>query len=80
HREHLLRFTRRLLPGDPHRAEDVVQECMLRAWRHREQLSADGVVVRSWLFTVARNLIVDWIRRDRARPVIFGDDDFDLLP
>ncbi|KOV80997.1 sigma factor-like helix-turn-helix DNA-binding protein, partial [Nocardia sp. NRRL S-836] len=33
-----------------------------------------------WLFTVARNLIVDWIRRDRARPVIFGDDDFDLLP
>lgn len=80
HREPLLRFTRRLLPRDPHRAEDVVQECMFRAWRNSGILTAEGAKVRSWLFTVARNLIVDWARRDTARPVVFGDDDFDLLP
>ncbi|MEU3622137.1 sigma-70 family RNA polymerase sigma factor [Amycolatopsis coloradensis] len=80
HREPLLRFTRRLLPVDPHRAEDVVQECLFRAWRNSETLSAKGTSVRGWLFTVARNLIVDWARRDNARPVLFGDDDFDLLP
>ncbi|WP_233599024.1 MULTISPECIES: sigma-70 family RNA polymerase sigma factor [unclassified Amycolatopsis] len=80
HRDHLLRFTRRLLPTDPHRAEDVVQECLFRAWRNRETLAEKGGSVRAWLFTVARNLIVDWARRDTARPVVFGDDDFDLLP
>ncbi|GAA4553135.1 sigma-70 family RNA polymerase sigma factor [Amycolatopsis samaneae] len=80
HREHLLRFTRRLLPADPHRAEDVVQECLFRAWRNSETLAGKGKSVRPWLFTVARNLIVDWARRDNARPVVFGDDDFDLLP
>ncbi len=80
HREHLLRFTRRLLPTDPHRAEDIVQECLFRAWRNSETLAGKGGSVRAWLFTVARNLIVDWSRRDNARPVVFGDDDFDLLP
>jgi len=80
HRTNLLKFTRRLLPRDPHRAEDVVQECMLRAWRNSEVLSGERVSVRAWLFTVARNVIVDWSRRDRARPLVFGDDDFDQLP
>ncbi|GAA2793049.1 sigma-70 family RNA polymerase sigma factor [Crossiella cryophila] len=80
HREVLLRFARRLLPGDPHRAEDVVQECMLRAWRNSETLAAKDARVRAWLFTVARNLIVDWARRDNARPVLLDDDDFDALP
>ncbi|SMC96581.1 sigma-70 family RNA polymerase sigma factor [Lentzea albidocapillata] len=81
HRGPLLRFARRLLPGDPHRAEDVVQECMFRAWRNSETLLAvRDAAVRPWLFTVARNLIVDLARRDNARPVVFGDDDFDLLP
>ncbi len=80
HREHLLRFTRRLLPADPHRAEDVVQECLFRAWRNSETLTEKGIPPRPWLFRVARNLIVDWARRDTARPVLFGDDDFDLLP
>ncbi|WP_235783586.1 sigma-70 family RNA polymerase sigma factor [Amycolatopsis orientalis] len=80
HRDQLLRFTRRLLPGDPHRAEDVVQECLFRAWRNSETLTEKGIPPRPWLFRVARNLIVDWARRDNARPVLFGDDDFDLLP
>ncbi|MFC9257084.1 sigma factor [Amycolatopsis thailandensis] len=80
HRVHLLRFTRGLLPTDPHRAEDVVQECLFRAWRNSETLIEKRIPPRPWLFRVARNLVVDWARRDKARPVVFGDDDFDLLP
>ncbi|MER7859263.1 sigma-70 family RNA polymerase sigma factor [Amycolatopsis japonica] len=80
HRDHLLRFTRSLLPADPHRAEDIVQECLFRAWRNSETLIDRGIPPRPWLFRVARNLVVDWARRDKARPVVFGDDDFDLLP
>ena len=43
HDEHgaaLWRFCRRLVPDDRGRAEDVVQETLLRAWRHRTILEA----------------------------------------
>lgn len=63
----LRRFVRRLLPGDPFEAEDVVQEALLRAWCHRARWH-DGAVPRAWLFTVARNLVVDRHRAAVARP------------
>lgn len=63
----LLRYIRRISPEDPGRAEDLVQETFLRAWRHRDGLAAHGSA-RAWLFRVARNLAVDWHRRQTARP------------
>jgi RNA polymerase sigma-70 factor, ECF subfamily len=55
------------LTGDTARAEDVVQETLLRAWRHPE-VTADGErSPRAWLFTVARNLIIDERRSARFR-------------
>ena len=50
-------------------ADDIVQETFIRAWRHLPQLSADDRPVRPWLFRVARNLLIDANRADRARPV-----------
>jgi RNA polymerase sigma-70 factor, ECF subfamily len=68
HREHapaLWGYVVRLT-GDRARAEDVVQETMLRAWRHG-LTDGDGGSARAWLFTVARNLVVDEARSARAR-------------
>ena len=45
------------LTGDPARAEDVVQETLLRAWQHPEVSEDAERSARAWLFTVARNLI-----------------------
>jgi RNA polymerase sigma-70 factor (ECF subfamily) len=53
------------------RAEDVVQETMLRAWRHPEVLDKaerQGVSIRGWLVTVARNIVIDGERARKARP------------
>jgi RNA polymerase sigma-70 factor (ECF subfamily) len=50
-------------------ADDIVQETFIRAWRHLPQLSADDRPVRPWLFRVARNLLTDANRAERARPV-----------
>ena len=47
-------------------ADDIVQETFIRAWRHLPQLSADDRPVRPWLFRVARNLLIDANRADRA--------------
>jgi RNA polymerase sigma-70 factor (ECF subfamily) len=53
---------------DPHQAQDVVQEVLLRAWRHPEALAPERGSVRAWLMTLARNVVVDQHRRRGARP------------
>lgn len=53
---------------DRHLAEDVVQETMLRAWRHCDEFSPEKGAVRSWLLKVAHNIAVDKIRMRAARP------------
>lgn len=66
HAAALWRFAVRLT-GDRARAEDVVQETLLRAWQHPEVIG-DGVrSARAWLFTVARNMIIDQSRSARLR-------------
>jgi RNA polymerase sigma-70 factor (ECF subfamily) len=64
----LLRYVSRLT-GDVHRAEDIVQETLLRAWLRAGTLRDDPVAVRSWLFRVAHNVAIDELRYRRARPV-----------
>ena len=57
----------RLTGHDRARAEDVAQETLLRAWRNRAVLDRTGSAVRAWLFTVARNMIIDERRSSRFR-------------
>lgn len=62
----LYAYVVRLLGGDRHRAEDVVQEAFLRCWRTQDL--NNGQPLRPWLFRVARNLVVDDYRLRMARP------------
>ena len=55
------------LTGDHARAEDVVQETLLRAWQHPEVVDDSERSARAWLFTVARNMIIDERRSARFR-------------
>jgi len=57
----------RLTNGDRPRAEDVVQETLLRAWRNPRILDQTEGSARAWLFTVARNLVIDEWRTRRAQ-------------
>jgi RNA polymerase sigma-70 factor (ECF subfamily) len=65
HATPLLAFVQRLLNGDRAAAEDIVQETLLRAWRHAGEL--DVARVRPWLFATARHLAVDAHRARAAR-------------
>ena len=56
------------LTGDRSAAEDVLQETLLRAWRHVGELSESAGSIRGWLFTVARNIITDRARARSVRP------------
>ena len=66
HAAALWRYAMRLT-GDAARAEDVVQETLLRAWQHPEVTRDVERSARAWLFTVARNLIIDDKRSARSR-------------
>ena len=66
HAEALWRYALRLT-GDAARAEDVVQETLLRAWRHPEVSADPDHPARAWLYTVARNLVIDERRSARFR-------------
>ena len=72
HASALWRYAMRLT-GDRARAEDVVQETLLRAWQHPRVLDQSENSARAWLFTVARNLVFDQYRSARSKRE-FGTD------
>lgn len=67
-----LRRYARLLTGDPHRADDLVQDTLLRAcakwtlWRPASDL-------RAWLFTVMHNVFINQLRAAPPASVQFDD-------
>ena len=70
HDEHagaLWGYCLRLTGHDRNRAEDLLQETLLRAWRSSRLLDESRGSVRSWLFTVARHLAIDEWRTKRGR-------------
>ncbi len=76
----LLSYAMRLTGGDRAQAEDIVQETLLRAWRHLDRLDPAAGPVRPWLFTVAQRLAIDAHRARRARPTEVGDAALATMP
>ena len=66
HAAALWRYALRLT-GNRARAEDVVQETLLRAWQHPEVVRDTERSPRAWLFTVARHMVIDESRSPRFR-------------
>ncbi|GGL06332.1 sigma-70 family RNA polymerase sigma factor [Mangrovihabitans endophyticus] len=77
----LLMFVLRLTGGDRQRAEDIVQETLLRAWRNAHRLGAQGQQsLRPWLVTVARRIAIDDHRSMSARPPETYDRELESFP
>lgn len=68
----LWRYTYSLV-GDAGRAEDIVQETLLRAWQRPSVLDQSTNSARAWLFTVARNQAFDEHRSARNRREVGTD-------
>jgi RNA polymerase sigma-70 factor (ECF subfamily) len=78
HAAALWAFCLHLTGNDRQHAEDVAQETLLRAWRNAAVLEESRGSVRSWLFTVARNIVIDEWRTKRTRKEIPIEDLTDL--
>ena len=52
------------LCGQHDRADDLVQETLLKAWSHLDSFQ-EGTNLRAWLFTILRNTFITEMRRRR---------------
>lgn len=74
HSDALFGYVLRMVDGDRYKAEDIVQETLLRCWTKWDphspgkELEDEGNALRPWLFAVARNLVIDAYRLRKARP------------
>lgn len=67
------------LCGDPSRAEDLVQETMLRAWRALDSLH-DAAAAKPWLLTILRREHARGFERKRLDLTILDDGMKDSIP
>src|SRR6187551_938056 len=54
--------------GDSGLAEEAVQETFVRAWRAGERFDPELGSLRTWLFAILRNVVIDLGRARAARP------------
>jgi RNA polymerase sigma-70 factor (ECF subfamily) len=78
----LMPYALRLTGYDRHWAEDVVQETLIRAWRNAGRLDPRPQLLRAWMCTVARRVVIDDRRHRQARPMEVEEahEDFVSVP
>ncbi|HSS13335.1 MAG TPA: sigma-70 family RNA polymerase sigma factor [Rhizomicrobium sp.] len=54
-------------------AEDLAQEAMLTVWRKAGLFDPSRASASTWIFTIARNLRIDLLRRERLMRLDGGD-------
>ena len=54
--------------GDAGLAEEAVQETFLRAWRAGDRFDPELGSLRTWLFAILRNVVIDLGRARASRP------------
>ncbi len=69
HSGELFGFALRSL-GDSGLAEEAVQETFVRAWRAGDRFDPQIGSLRTWLFAILRNVVIDLSRARAARPVV----------
>lgn len=60
--------------ADAETAEELVQETMLAVWNRAAQYSPAKGSVTAWIYTIARNLRIDRLRRQPAETIYDIDD------
>jgi RNA polymerase sigma-70 factor (ECF subfamily) len=66
-------YALRMTGGDLGRAQDAVQEVLVRAWRHFEAMDAQRGNIRGWLMRTLRNVLIDEWRARSVRPELVTD-------
>ena len=55
---------------------DVTQEIFIKVWKNLKNFDKDKAKFKTWLFTIARNSITDYLRKKKSTPFSFIKNDF----
>lgn len=61
--------------GLGHKAEEMTQEVMLQIWRKAEKFNPEKASATTWIYTVARNLMIDELRQKKGDEVPLESED-----
>ena len=60
--------------GNQHEAEDLASEVFLRALKSLDSYQERGLPMKAWIFRIARNLVVDYLRKMSQKHMVPLDD------
>ncbi len=73
-------FSLKAMPGANLMADEVAQDVMLKVWQKAHTYNPDAAALSTWIFTLARNARVDYLRKHgRHQSDIDPDFIFDQL-
>ena len=61
------------LGAPPNVAEELTQETLLTVWRKAAYFDPERAAASTWIFTIARNLRIDYLRRNRTPADLASD-------
>jgi RNA polymerase sigma-70 factor, ECF subfamily len=64
----------------PASAEEIVQDVFLQLWRSADRFQIERGPLEPWLFTMARNRALDFLRLKREKQRRREDSDSDIVP
>ncbi len=70
HQRSVYYFILRMTGGDASLTEDIAQECFLRLWRARQTYRPTSAALRTYLFTIARRLVLDVTKQQQRRAAV----------
>ena len=62
------RYVYGLVGGTQQEVEDITAETFLKAWDARKRFSGNTQQALSWLFTIAKRIVIDLWRKQKVRP------------
>jgi RNA polymerase sigma factor (sigma-70 family) len=66
--------------SDAAEAEEIAQEAMIAVWRKADQFDPATTGAAAWIFTIARNLKIDAVRRGRRTERLLKEVEAEYLP
>lgn len=76
--QRLFRYLYHYFAFDKTTAEDAVQEVFVHVWKHLDKYDASKTF-STWLYTVARNRIIDWLRQQKQETKTQKLEKWDLV-